>query len=73
MQQQADILIVLQNSSLTKGQLGRVEIVFQDADNYSQVQIDVFRCGVENPKLAWSKGTSANISRGTFNRSRFRD
>lgn len=64
MQQQADILIVLQNSSLTKGQLGRVEIVFQDADNYSQVQIDVFRCGVENPKLAWSKGTSANIVGG---------
>ena len=61
-QKQANILLVLLNTSPVKGEVVTLEIVCQKANEDSQAQVDVFSCGVENPKEVWSKGTANQLT-----------
>jgi hypothetical protein len=47
-----------------QGDVVTLEAVYQEAKEYSQMQVDVFRCGVDNPKEAWSKGTETKLVDG---------
>jgi len=58
---QSDILVVLHDTSPVQGDVVTVEVVHQVAKEYSQMQADIFHCGVENPKEAWSKGTETKL------------
>ena len=57
-------LLFLQKSSFVKNEIGYLEVVCKDAEKYLKLRVEVFSCGVENPKGVCSKETGVKVVGG---------